>query len=206
MPSPSDFEYVGPVGMHGTLSPSDSEPVDPYGMLSPSDSDPVGPYGTLYLSDIESDGPVGPVGRLSPLDHGDRLHLVAFPVGEMSSLDPAPVIWTDEMTSKDPVISRFPADGSAGDDRDIVDMDITVKNCPGAPDVSDSRDVVPMVGLDPVQRGEETPMECDAQGAEWDFYNERQSMACLYIIQIMGTDCIWLLFLLVRCHRWILLQ
>ena len=32
---------------------------------------------------------MGPVGKLSPLDHGDRLHQVAFPVGEMSSLDPA---------------------------------------------------------------------------------------------------------------------
>ena len=86
------------------------------------------------------------------------------------------MIGTDEMTSKDPVISRFLADGSAGDDRDIVDMDVTVKNCPGALDVSDSRDVVAMVGLDPVQRGEETPMECDAKGGEWDIRNEFETI------------------------------
>ena len=30
--------------------------------------------------------------------------------------------------------------------------------------------------LDPVQRGEETPMECDAQGAEWDIRNEFETI------------------------------
>ena len=67
--SPSDFEpvgpdwpYVGPVGPCGTQSPSDFEPVGPDGPYV----GPVGPRGTLSPSDSEPvglDGPyVGPVG------------------------------------------------------------------------------------------------------------------------------------------------
>ena len=176
--SPSDSDPVGPVGPHGMLSPSDSDsvgPVGPDGTLSSSDLagilfpvGPVGPVGTLSLSDLESDGPVGPVWRLSPFDHVDRLSLFAPPVGEMSSVDPArgppggliPMIWTEFTDRKDPVITQLPADGPVGDNRDVVDMDVSVDICPVAPDASDSRAVVAMVGLDMVRRREEAPMAC----------------------------------------------
>ena len=51
-----------------------------------------------------------------------------------------------------------------------------VNNCPGAPDVSDSRTVVAMVGLDTVWRGEGTPMYCDGECAEWDIRNEFETI------------------------------
>ena len=79
----------------------------------------MGPVGMLSPSDLESDGPVGPFGRLSALDPVDRMSPFAPPVGEMSSVDPArghliPVIWTEFMDSKDPVITQLPADGPVG--------------------------------------------------------------------------------------------
>ena len=55
-------------------------------------------------------------------------------------------------------------------------MDVTVNNCPVAPDVSDSRAMVAMVGLDTVQRREESPMDCDGECAEWDIRNEFETI------------------------------
>ena len=63
-----------------------------------------------------------------------------------------PVIGTDCMASKDPVITQLPADGPVGENRDVVDMDVTVNNCPVSMDVSDSCAMVAMVGLDTVRR------------------------------------------------------
>ena len=54
---------VGPIGLCGTLSPSDSDSVGPYGTQSPSDFEPVGPDGPYVAG-----GPVGPYGTLSPID------------------------------------------------------------------------------------------------------------------------------------------
>ena len=127
---------------------------------------------------------MGPVGRLSPFDPGDRPSPFAPPVGEMSSMDPAcgptggliPVIGMDCMASKDPVITQLPADGPVGDNRDVVDMDVTVNNCPVAMDVSDSCAVVAMVGLDLVRRREEAPMNCDDDCVEWDIHNEFETI------------------------------
>ena len=45
-----------------------------------------------------------------------------------------------------------------------------------APDVSDSRAVVAMVGLDTVRRREEVPMDCDGECAEWDIRNEFETV------------------------------
>ena len=48
-----------------------------------------------------------------------------------------------------------------------VDMEVTVNICLVAPDVSDSRTVVAVVGLDhTVRRREEAPMYCDGECAE----------------------------------------
>ena len=80
------------------------------------------------------------------------------------------------MASKDPVITQLPADGPVGDYRDVVDMDVTVNNCPVAMDVSDSCAVVAMVGPDTVRRREEAPMNCDDQCAEWDIRNEFETI------------------------------
>ena len=185
---------VGPVGLYGMLSPSDS---GPDGTLSTSDLagilipavligipfpvDPVGPVGTSSPSDLDSDGPVG---KPSPFDHGDQPSPFAPPVDEMSSMDPAreppgrliPVIGTDCMASNDSVITQLPADGPVGDNRDVVDMDVTVSNCPVAMDVSDSCAMVAMVGPDTVQRREEAPMDCDDECAEWDIRNKFETI------------------------------
>ena len=103
-----------------------------------------------------------------------------WPCWDVVSMDSAceppggliPVIGMDCMASKDPVITQLPADGPVGDSRDVVDMDVTVNNCPVAMDVSDSCVVVAMVGLDTVRRREEAPMNCDDECAEWDICNE----------------------------------
>ena len=63
-----------------------------------------------------------------------------------------------------------------GDNRDVVDMDITVDICQVVPDVIDNRAVVAMVGLDTVRMGEETPMYCDGEYAEWDIRNEFETV------------------------------
>ena len=87
-----------------------------------------------------------------------------------------PVIGTDCLTSKDPVITQLLADGPVGDNRDVVDMDVTVNNCLIAMDVSDSCAMVAMLGLDTVRRREEAPMNCDDECAEWDIHNEFETI------------------------------
>ena len=62
---------------------------------------------------------------------------------------------------RDPVITQLPAEVPVGDNRDVVDMDVTVDICQVVPDVINSRAVVAMVGLDTVRMAEETPMDCD---------------------------------------------
>ena len=63
-----------------------------------------------------------------------------------------------------------------GDCRDVVDMDVTMGNCPTVPDVIKNRAVVAMVGLDAVRMGEETLMDCDGECAEWDIRNEFETV------------------------------
>ena len=55
-------------------------------------------------------------------------------------------------------------------------MDVMVDICPVAPDVTDSCDVVAMVGHDTVRRREEAPMDCDGECAEWDIRNEFETV------------------------------
>ena len=86
------------------------------------------------------------------------------------------MIGTDCMASKDPAITQLPANGPVGDNRDVVDMDVMVNNCPVAMDVSDSCAVVAMVGLDTVRMREEAPMNCDDECAEWDIRNEFETI------------------------------
>ena len=57
---------------------------------------------------------------------------------------------------KDPVFTQLSAEVPVGDNRNVVDMDVTVDICRVVPDVIDSRAMVAMVGLDTVQMGEET--------------------------------------------------
>ena len=57
-----------------------------------------------------------------------------------------------------------------------MDMDVTVDNCQTVPDVIWDRAVVAMVGLDTVRMGEETPMDCDGECAEWDIRNEFETV------------------------------
>ena len=97
---------------------------------------PAGPVGTLSPSDFESAGPVGPVGTLSLFDNVAGLSLIV-PVGELSSVDPArrppgglvPAVWTEFLDRRDPVITQLPAEVPVGDNRDVVDMDITMDIC-----------------------------------------------------------------------------
>ena len=63
----------------------------------------------------------------------------------------------------------------SGDNRDVVDMDVTVEICQVVPDVSYSRAVVAMVGLDTERMGEET-VDCDGECAEWDIRNEFETV------------------------------
>ena len=87
-----------------------------------------------------------------------------------------PVIGMEFTDRDDAVIAQLPAGGPVGDDRDVVDLDVTVDICPAAPDVSDSRAVVAMVGLDAVRRREEAPMDCDGDCVEWDIRNEFETV------------------------------
>ena len=83
-----------------------------------------------------------------------------------------PVGRTEFPDRRDPVITQLPAAVLVGDCRDVVDMDVTMGNCPTVSDVIKDHDVVAMVGLDMVRMGEETPMDCDGEYAEWDIRNE----------------------------------
>ena len=49
-----------------------------------------------------------------------------------------------------------------------MDMDVTVNNCQSVPDVVKNCVVVAMVGLDTLRMGDDTPMDCDSECAEWD--------------------------------------
>ena len=124
---------------------------------------------------------MGPVGTLSPFDHVEGLSPIV-PVGELSSVDLARgppgvlVVWTEFPDKRDPIITQLPAEVPVGDNRDVVDMDVTVDICQVVPDVINRRAVVAMVGLDTVRMGEETLMDCDGECAEWDIRNEFETV------------------------------
>ena len=101
-PADPDGSYVagGPVGLDGTLSPSDSElvgsvgpyvaggPVGPDGTLPPFISDPAGPDGPYVAG-----GPVGPYGTLSPPSDSEPAgsvgsYVAGGPVGSDGTLSP----------------------------------------------------------------------------------------------------------------------
>ena len=116
----------------------------------------------LSPSDFEYAGPVGPVGALPPCDHVTGLSPIV-PVGELLSVDPVhrppgglvPVGRTEFPDGRDPVITQLPAAVLVGDCRYVVDMDVTMGNCPTVPDVVKDRAVVAMVGLDTVWMGDD---------------------------------------------------
>ena len=115
-----------------------------------------------------------PVGKLSSFDHVEGLSPIV-PVGEMSSVDPArgppgglvPVVWTDFPDRKDPVITQLPAEVPVGDNRDVVNMDVTVDICQLVPDVINSHAVVAMVGLDAMRMGVETRGSGGRSSCNW---------------------------------------
>ena len=87
-----------------------------------------------------------------------------------------PVVWTEFPDRKDPVITQLPAEVPVGNNRDVVDMNVTVDIFQVVPDVIDSHAVVAMVELDTVRMGEETPMDCDGECTEWDTRNEFETV------------------------------
>ena len=92
------------------------------------------------------------------------------------------MVWTEFPDGRDPVSAQLPADVLVGDYRDVVDMDVTVDSCQAVPDVVEDRAVIPMVGLDAIRMGEDTPMDCEGNCAEWDIRNEFETidgMPCL---------------------------
>ena len=135
---------------------------------------PVGPIGMLSPSDFESAGPVGPVGALHLCDNVTGLFPIV-PVGELSSVDTVcrppgrlvPVVWTEFPDGRDHVITQLPAEVLVGDYRDVMDMDFNVDNV-----VKDCA----VVGLDTMWMGEDTPMDCDGECAEWDIRNEFEAV------------------------------
>ena len=186
--SPSDSDSVGPVGPEGTLSSSDHAgilfPDIPAGIPFPVG--PVGPVGPF--------GSVGPVGMLSRLTLNllamwallgrcprlimwkDCLGLFLLVSCRQLILRVGPLVWTEFPARRDPVITQLPAEVPVGNNRDVVDMDVTVDICQVVPDVINCRAVVAMVGLDTVWMGEETPMDCDGECAEWDIRNEFETV------------------------------
>ena len=80
------------------------------------------------------------------------------------------------MGSKDPVISDVPVDRPVGDNRHIVDVDVTMVSYPAAPDIRDSHAVVAMVELEVVRKREEAPIDCGGGCAEWDIRNEFETI------------------------------
>ena len=85
-----------------------------------------------------------------------------------------PEVWPEFPDRRDPVITQLPAEVFVGDYRDVVNMDVTVDNDQAVPDVIM---VVPwLLWLDFIQCGEETPMDCDGECAEWDIRNEFETV------------------------------
>ena len=58
------------------------------------------------------------------------------------------MVWTEFPDRGDPVITQLSAEVPVGDNRDVVDMDVTVDICQVVPDVIDSRAVVAMLRMD----------------------------------------------------------
>ena len=106
------------------------------------------------------------------------------PVGELLSVAPVhrppgrlvPVGRTEFPDGRDPVITQLLAEVLVWDCRDVVDMDVTMDNCQTVPDVIKDRAVVAMVGLYMAWVGEETPMDCNGEYAEWDIHNEFETV------------------------------
>ena len=87
-----------------------------------------------------------------------------------------PVVWTGFSDGRDPVITQSPAEVLIGDYRDVVDMDVTVDSYQAVPEVIEDPAVVAMVGLDAMQTGEDTPMDCEGKCVEWDIRNDFETV------------------------------
>ena len=148
------------------MSPSDSDYVGP-----------VGPFGTLSMSGAVSHGPTRQVEMTSIVGHRNRLSPVARPGKEISPADHSrrttgeliPGICADPWACKDPVISFLPADRP-------VDMDVVRDSYLTVPAIGDCHAVVAMVGLEAAQRREEAPREYGDDCVEWDLRNEFETI------------------------------
>ena len=106
--------------------------------------------------------------------------LPSVPVGEPSSVDTVcmtpgglvPVVWTGFPDGRDPIITQPPVEVLVR----VVDMDVTVDSSQAVPDVIEDRAVVAMVGLDAMQMGEDTPMDCEDKCAKWDIHNNLETV------------------------------
>ena len=95
-----------------------------------------------------------------------------------------------------------------GEYRDVVDMDINVDSYQAVPDVVEDRAVVAMVGLEVMQMGEDTPMDCEDKCAEWDIRNEFEivdGMPVYYGGELYDSDEIYMIrigrILVTSCMR-----
>ena len=172
--------HVGPVGPDGTLSSS-----DPAGYCSQqalwallallASSDPAGilfpavPAGKLFLVAPDRNGmlsPTDPAGFLFPAIPAG----MPFPVDSNSDGTLSPTSHAEELFQavltefpvlKGPVVVQLPADPTAIDTRNVVDIAVVEEVRPVVPDVVHGRAVVAMVGIDAVHTGEDSPMNCD---------------------------------------------
>ena len=156
---------VGPVGPDGMLSSSDHAGIL-FTAVPAGIPFPAGPVGTLSPSDFGSVGPLGPVWTLSL---SDRVGVLSptVPIGEPSPVDP---------DGKDPVVVQLPAELSGWDPGSGVDADMAMDVRQVVPNVIDRCAVVAMVGISTTQMGEDAPMDCDCDCAEWDILNEFETV------------------------------
>ena len=73
---------------------------------------------------------------------------------------------------KDPVVTQLSAELPVWNPWNVVDVDMEMDVHQAVPNVIDSRAMVAMVGIDTEWMGENAPMDCDSDCAEWDILNE----------------------------------
>ena len=175
IPSP-----VGPIGMYGMLSPSDSDSVvlvDPRGTLSLS-----GLVG-IMVPDVSVELPslIRRWGHCPCLTltllvlwarRGCCPHLFPIvPTGELSSVEAVPF-----PGERDPVITQLPAERLVGDCGDVVNRDVTGNSCWAVPGGIGKPTVVAMIGLDVMPMEEGVQLHGADKCAEWDIRDEFETI------------------------------
>ena len=124
-----------------------------------------------------------------------------FPVdsdidGTLSPTDPAgmlfPAVLTEFPVLKVPVVERLPADLTVFDTGSVVDVAVVEEVRPAAPGVVHGRAVVAMVGVDAGHKGEEIPMDCDADSDVWDPRNDFETVDGMHVYyggDLNDSDC-----------------